>query len=262
MRRTPALFLILSAALAAADKPALLAVFAHPDDETTVGPLLARYAAEGHPVWLVSMTSGQKGVTPHGGIPAGDQLGKAREAELRCSASALGIREPILLGYQDQGISLPPEMEAIAGKLREIINRTKPDVILTWGPDGLTGHPDHRAASSIATQVFQQQALLEWKPKKLYYVAWPESRFARPVPPFIRPGAIRYTADRFLTTRVDGRRHLDTARAAIQCHKTQWTPERMKDMDALNREGLGGNIYLRLALPPSGAARETGVFDP
>ena len=91
----PATLLICLAAwpALAAEKPAILAVFAHPDDETTVSPLLARYAKAGHPVYLATITSGQKGVRPHAGIAAGDQLGAAREKELRYAASALGVRE-------------------------------------------------------------------------------------------------------------------------------------------------------------------------
>jgi LmbE family N-acetylglucosaminyl deacetylase len=59
----------------------------------------------------------------------------------------------------------------------ELVNHTKPDVIVTWGPDGLTGHPRHVLVSNVVTRVFQQQRVLEHKPRKLYYIAYPESRF-------------------------------------------------------------------------------------
>ncbi len=245
--------------LAAAQKPAILAVFAHPDDETTVGPLLARYAKASHPVYLATITSGQKGVTPHGGIPAGKELGAAREKELRCACQALGIHEPFLLQFQDQGISVPPAMDKIRARLREIIDEVKPAVVITWGPERLTGHPDHRAASNLATEVFQQRARLAHRPRKLYYVAWPESRFVNPPPPFDRrpPGTV---ADVFVTTEVDGSKHLEPARKALQCHKTQYQPAQMEAMFNLTAKAQEGKIFLRLALTdlprPSGRERD------
>ncbi len=74
----------------------ILAVFAHPDDEISVGAVLAKYAAEGHDVYLVTATSGQAGAG-NTDIPAGPRLGAAREKEVRCSAGKLGIHEPILI---------------------------------------------------------------------------------------------------------------------------------------------------------------------
>src|SRR5437868_6312304 len=86
-------------------KPGILAVFAHPDDETTVGALLAHYAALGHPVHLATLTSGGKGTRLHAGIPAGPALERAREAELTCAAQALGLPPPIPLRFEDARLS-------------------------------------------------------------------------------------------------------------------------------------------------------------
>jgi LmbE family N-acetylglucosaminyl deacetylase len=234
----------------------LLAVFAHPDDEFSVGPLLARCAAEGHGVYLASITSGQKASATHSGIPRGEALGAAREEELRCAAAALGIHEPILLGFQDQGISTQHAADAVAGCLREIIERLRPEVLLTFGADGITGHPDHRAASYIVTEVFQEHRRLGWKPRKLYYTAFPDSLLASIPPPF--DARLRTTADEFVTTVVDCRAWLDAAASAVRCHRTQWTPERMLQFEALNRDVLRGRVHLRLAMS---AARESHVFD-
>jgi LmbE family N-acetylglucosaminyl deacetylase len=79
----------------------LLAVFAHPDDETLVAPLLAAYARRGVRVRLVVVTDGEKGTQAHAGIPAGPELAKVRAEEARCSCRALGIDPPILLGFKD-----------------------------------------------------------------------------------------------------------------------------------------------------------------
>jgi LmbE family N-acetylglucosaminyl deacetylase len=234
----------------------LVAVFAHPDDEFSVGPLLARCAGEGHRVHLVSITSGQKASATHSGIPRGEALGAAREDELRCAAASLGINEPMLLRFQDQGISTQHAADAVAGYLREIIERLHPEVLITFGPDGITWHQDHRAASYIVTEVFQEHRRLNWKPRKLHYTAFPDSLMAHIPPPF--DARLRTTADEFITTVVDCRAWLDAAAKAVRCHRTQWTPERMTQFEALNREVLGGRVFLRLAAP---AARESHVFE-
>ncbi len=239
----------------------LLAVFPHPDDETSVGPLLALHARRGDQVYLLSLTLGQKG-SKYTDIPAGERLGAARERELRCAAARLGIREPILGGFEDQGISAPDAADAVAACLREVIARVRPQVVVTFGPEGLTGHPDHRAACSITTQVFQQQGLLACAPRKLYYVAFPESIGQALPPPY--DTRLRTVSDAFVTTEVDCREGLDAATAAINCHETQWSPERMRQFDEINRALFRGRVFLRLALggPPRGNGhRETGVFE-
>ncbi|MDX1981143.1 MAG: PIG-L family deacetylase [Bryobacteraceae bacterium] len=248
------MFLILWLALASpVSAESILAVFAHPDDETTVGPLLARYAAEGHTVRLLTLTSGQIG-TANTKLKAGDELGAAREEELRCACRGLGIGEPELGRFMDGGVNTGPALEKMAQKVRQMFEQAKPDVVITWGPDGLTGHPDHRAAGAVATQVFQRQGLLPHKARKLYYVAYPESLFAN----FQSDNQIlkglaaaissRVVSDAFVTTVVDAGRYLDQAQAAIRCHKTQWPPQQMQAMADLNSKVLKGKVYLRLAL--------------
>lgn len=236
----------------------ILAIFAHPDDEFSIGPLLAKYAAEGHSVRLCSITSGQKGAPPHAKLPPGDRLGAVREQELQCAAEALGVPRPILLGFQDQGIANAPASDEVAARVRGLIETFAPDVLITFGPDGITGHPDHRAASYIVTEVFQQQGRLAHKPRKLYYTAFPESLCAALPPPF--DARLRVTSDEWITTVVDCRGFLDRASAAIRCHRTQWLPARMDQFDALNRTVLQGRVFLRLAVPfPH--HRETSLLD-
>jgi LmbE family N-acetylglucosaminyl deacetylase len=246
---------------AAGGKGSILAVFAHPDDETTVGALLAKYAAAGHDVHLVSITSGQKGTTPNTKL-SGDELGAARDEELLCSTNSLGIHPPILLHYQDQGISAPPVMQQIAGRLRDIIEKTKPQVLITWGAEGVTGHPDHRVASNLTTEVFQQRSLLKHRPRKLYYLTFPESNFARA--PQTRRMPFRTVSDAFITTVVDVTSTLDAAAKSVNCHKTQWDAARMKEMDLMNREILQGRVFLRLAMsdvPLPAGRREADIFE-
>ena len=79
----------------------LLAVFAHPDDESTVSPILARYAREGVDVTVAIATDGRLGFREHAGIPAGDELAAVRREEMECAAGNLGI-ELVPFEYHDQ----------------------------------------------------------------------------------------------------------------------------------------------------------------
>jgi len=232
----------------------LLVVFAHPDDEMSIGPLLARYASEGHTVHLVTVGSGEEGVTAHAGIPAGDGLGAVRREETRCAVRKLGIQELSLLGLKQ--LASQPTMTALQGHLREIIDRTKPDVVITWGPEGLTGHPGHIAVGNVVTRVFQQQRLLQHKPRKLYYVAYPESRF---------PAAessnrqLATVTDAFVSTEVDGRGFLQQAREGMACHKTQLDDTGIRDQYELIAKTLDGRVFLRRVFP-AGPDLETTLF--
>ncbi|MFB3828139.1 MAG: PIG-L deacetylase family protein [Bryobacteraceae bacterium] len=229
----------------------LLAVFAHPDDEFSVAMLLAAYAKRGHDVYLASITSGQLGSTPNMSVPKGPELARVREEELRCAAKCLGIHEPIAMGFMDQGISSRDAAVEVAAALRELFARINPDAIITFGPDGISGHPDHRAASNLVTEVCAAEA------RKLYYVTVPASCASPPPPPFRR---LRTTADALITTVVDCRGGLDEAAAAARCHRSQWSAERAAQFDSLNRDVLKGRIYLRLAFPSAHHPMEEDLF--
>jgi LmbE family N-acetylglucosaminyl deacetylase len=256
------LYLLLVPGLFSQTKPSLMGVFAHPDDETIIGALFAKYAREGHKVTLITLTSGQKGVTPNTNLPAGDELGAAREKEGRCSSEKLGAADHSFLGFQDGTLYDPRTLEQAARQVLEKINFHKPDVVVTWGPDGVTGHPDHRAVSNLTTQIFQQRRLLSYKPRRLYYIALSERQFegaemdGRRVP-------FRTVADDLITTWVDARKYSAPAFAAIQCHKTQWDAKRMEWNQKMFEEIMEGKITLRLAVsdtdPPRG--RETDIFE-
>jgi len=251
-----ALLVVSALTAAGAEKHTILAVFAHPDDETTISPLLAKYAAEGHDVYLATVTSGQIGVS-NTDIPAGPQLGAAREKELRCAAARLGIHEPFLLQFQDGDIAKSEALGPMIARLREIVNKVKPDVIITFGPEGVSGHPDHRIVGAAASEVFQWREKLDWKPQKLYYVVLPASL----MPP--DPGKVGLApqsaavSDEFVTTVVDGGDYMDQTFQAMQCHVTQWAPvERMKGMFEARKNAIGGKVFLRQALPAPGARAE------
>lgn len=256
-----------AAFVSAQPRASVLAVFAHPDDEITIGPLLAHYAAKGARITLVVVTSGQKGVSEHAKIPAGEGLGRIREEESRAACRAYGIEPPIFFGEQDGALGSMERDKQIVARLREIIGELKPSVVITWGADGLTGHADHRAVGNLVTEVFQmwQRGARDrsdrYAPQKLYYVAYPLSIFAGRVPPFPEP--LRSVDDDLITTIVEAGDGLSAAARAEAEYKSQHRPEVMKAINGMMAEVLKGRIYLRLALSRTGKSigRERDIFE-
>jgi LmbE family N-acetylglucosaminyl deacetylase len=230
----------------AAKAQTLLAVFAHPDDETLVGPLLAAYARRGAKVHLVVVTDGEKGTQPHAGIPAGPELAKARAEEVRCSARALGIEPPVLLGFKDGELGRmagPPwkPLAEVATEVGKRLAEIRPDAVVTFGPEGAYGHPDHRLVGAVVTQLVQ--AAVDGAPARLFYPGFPADRM-----PKRAEGGIPWspTDPRFLTVRVpyeaaDGA----AGRAALACHKSQFRPDEIEPLSQFMDAVLGGRVYLR-----------------
>lgn len=133
----------------------ILGVWAHPDDETfTCGGLLAAAINNGQRVVCVTATKGEAGVQDESRWPA-ERLGEIRAHELQQAMTILGITEHSWLDYHDGDCDKTDKEKAVA-QIREIINKVRPDTILTFGPDGLTGHPDHRAVSDWASKAAGQ----------------------------------------------------------------------------------------------------------
>jgi LmbE family N-acetylglucosaminyl deacetylase len=210
--------------------PVLLAVFAHPDDESTVGAVLAKYAAAGVKVYLATATDGRLGFNEFAGIPSGDALAAARVKELQCATEKLGINPPIMFGLWDQ-LKMGEGQQAHMGQLREMRERVtklfeelQPDAVITWGPSGWTGHPDHRLVSDIVTEVFQSRA---WqRPAQLYYPA-----LKTPPAGTATSGDSATVDERFLPVRVPvSPADYAKAKTALQCHRSQFTPETMEQL--------------------------------
>jgi LmbE family N-acetylglucosaminyl deacetylase len=210
--------------------PVLLAVFAHPDDESTVSAVLAKYAAAGARVYLATATDGRLGVAPHAGTTAGDSLAAARAEELKCTTEKLGINPPILFGLYDQlkmGEGLRPHMEQIAtlrDEVTKLFDRLEPDAVITWGPSGWTGHPDHRLVSSVVTEVFQSRTWV--RPAQLYYPAVPTGKV-----PANNPIPLATVDERFLAVKVPvTSADYEKSKAGWLCHRTQYTPEQVEQL--------------------------------
>ena len=127
-----------------------------------------------HASILVIATDGAQGGA-HTSIPRGPELARVRRDEARCAADALKIRPPILLDFPDAGLGNYTDdrgrLFRLTQQLQQEFERLRPDAVLTWGPDGGTGHPDHRLVGSIVTQLVRAGA--PGVPERLFYVSIP-----------------------------------------------------------------------------------------
>lgn len=176
-------------------KKTLLAVLAHPDDETFgIGGTLAKYAQEGIDVYLICATRGEVGEMEEKYLEGFQDPAERREFELRCASKQLGIKEVIFLNYRDSGMpgsihNLHPNSlwansaSEIAVKIKEEIIRIQPQVIITFDPIGGYRHPDHiriHEATNIAFREFYEKNFSDnqtdvdrYRPQKLYYQTIP-----------------------------------------------------------------------------------------
>jgi LmbE family N-acetylglucosaminyl deacetylase len=142
----------------------LLAVFPHPDDETiTAGGLMAAAVERGVPVTLLCATRGEAGESSIPGIADSDQLGVVREQELRDAMRHLGVDDVRLLDYRDSGMEgsanasnprafVQAPVEQAAAKVATVIREVRPGLVVTFGPEGVYGHPDHIHLYHVATR--------------------------------------------------------------------------------------------------------------
>jgi LmbE family N-acetylglucosaminyl deacetylase len=270
----------------AADRPRrLMAVLAHPDDESLgFGGTLAKYAAEGVEVSLVAATLGQggryrghrQGTPEH---PGPDALERMREQELRAAVDALGIRHLHLLGYRDTQLDRADPREA-AGRIAAHVRRDRPDVVVTFGPDGAYGHPDHIAICQFATAALVVAADASWAGDgtaphhvaKLYYIAWPASTFAAYEAAFAKlvshvDGVERHATpwpDWSITTVIDTRHVWETVWRAVSCHESQIAGyQALKALAPEHHEALWGaqSFYRVYSTVNGGRQREDDLFE-
>lgn len=154
---------------------AILGIWAHPDDEAYLsGGLMAMASDVGSRVVCVTATRGELG-TSNPVLWPPDLLAIERAGELKRCLEILGVTEHRWLGYPDGGCAGIPTWDAVA-RLCDLIEQVGPDTVLTFGPDGITGHPDHQAVSAWATEAFDRTAT---RGARLLYAAVSEPRAAR-----------------------------------------------------------------------------------
>src|SRR5579862_95745 len=266
----------------------LMAVTAHPDDETLgFGGVLARYGREGVETYVVCATRGERGRylghaagTPE--HPGGPALAAMREQELRAAASELGTAGVALLDYEDGHVDRADADAATAAIVRQI-RRVRPDVVLTFAWDGAYGHPDHIAISQLTTAAIVASADPDYgdcgsalgpahRVSKLYYLAWGNAAWAAYQSAFKRltstvDGVERQATpwpDWAITTIVDTRAASPIVRRAVACHRSQVSAyEKLQALDAAGHEALWGSqsFYRAFSTVNAGRARETDLFD-
>ena len=265
----------------------LLAVLAHPDDESLgVGGTLAKYASDGVETFLLTATRGEGG--RYRGHPVGapehpgaEALGRIREAELRAAASALGLREVAFLDYRDQELDRASPPEAIA-RIASHLRRIRPDVVVTFGPDGAYGHPDHIAISQLTTAALVASADPSLLPgeavaaphavSKLYYLAWPVMTWGAYQEALRKltvtvDGVERQAVpwpDWMITTVIDTRPFWPTVWKAVSCHDSQvFAYEPLKSISPQHHEALWGSqsFYRAVSMATGGRQRELDLFE-
>jgi len=229
----------------------ILLVHAHPDDETiNNGATMAKYAALGAQVTLVTCTRGEEGevLVPelaHLASTHEDTLGKHREGELADAMAALGIKDFRFLGapdviYRDSGmmgtqpnerpdVFWQAEMDQATSHLVEIIQEVKPHVLITYDEIGGYGHPDHIQAHRVAMEAAKRA---EWQIPKIYWNTMPKSVIADGIEKMKALGSDFFGAesvddlpfakdDEAVTTLVDGNEYVQAKMDAMAAHRTQ-----------------------------------------
>jgi LmbE family N-acetylglucosaminyl deacetylase len=264
------------------DSLRLMCILAHPDDESLgVGATLARYAKEGIETYLITATRGERGRFGDAAVrPPLHVVGEVREAELRAAGKELGIREIHFLDYIDGDLDRASPADAHR-KIVPLIRRIRPHVVVTFGPDGAYGHPDHIAISQLACSAVLFAADAGYaavsgeaphRVSKFYYVAWSKPKWdayqaalkklvvtvdgverqASPWPQWAVTSVLN-TADVW-----------DTVWRAVGCHQTQMAIYgKLEHLSAEHHRALWGTqeFYRVFSSVNGGRAIETDLFE-
>lgn len=263
----------------------LLAVLAHPDDESFgMGGTLAKYAQSGVDVHLICATRGEVGEMEDRFMEGFDTPAARREHELRCAAGTLGLKSVIFLDYRDSGMPGSPDnlhpqalfaqpVEQVAGDVAKIIRELKAQVVITFDEIGGYRHPDHismhnatvKAFEMAGDETFATPGVEPYKPQKLYFHTMPHTMLrmaVRLMPLFGRnPRQVGKNKDIDLVSiaevrfpvhaRIDYRPVAQVRDEASACHESQGSGGAMlnRPLQALRRTLLSYETFMR-AYPP------------
>lgn len=221
--------------------PTLVTVFAHPDDETfSVGGSVAAAVDAGAKVTAICATRGEVGEIADPALATAETLGEVREAELRAACAELGVHDVRFLGYRDSGMEGTPENahprafanapdDEVVGAIAAQLEELRPDVVVTFEPGGVYGHPDHTKISRCTTLAFDRRP-----GTRLFYAGPSRSRWMNMLAemtaagvgqPFPFAGSETFgVPDEDITTLVDVRPQLARKKRALAAHRTQINP--------------------------------------
>jgi len=219
----------------------LLAIFAHPDDESfRAGGTLAILAEKGVRVNILTMTRGQAGSCGNPPVCSQEDLPMVREVELNCACKALDIQPPVIWDYEDGKLSQANE-NIMRQRIIDLIKKLQPEILLTWPPDGLSGHPDHIAVSRWATKAFEKISQKSTNgPHSLYYMAMPTS-----IAKNFKKMNLRSIPDDEISIVIDIIPVWEKKMKAIRCHQTQVSESPILDQsDEIQRQFLGTEYFV------------------
>jgi LmbE family N-acetylglucosaminyl deacetylase len=222
----------------------LLVILAHPDDETfPMGGTLAKYATEGARVTLICATRGEAGIL---GLSP-EQAGQVREGEMRAAAQTLGVTDVRFLNYRD-GELAQADADQVAAELAAVMRELQPQAVVTFGPDGISGHPDHVAIHRLVTLAFDRAAI----PTTLFYIAPSEATWqgCGAIPSQESAGGP--------VAAIDVGAYLITKVRAMQCHASQDPPYPGAPEEEAAR--LACHEYFTLARPSGHYADTIDLF--
>jgi LmbE family N-acetylglucosaminyl deacetylase len=231
----------------------LLAVFAHPDDESfRPGGTLALLARRVVRVQILTATRGGAGSCGNPPLCAPDELPALREKELRCACAALGIQPPRLLDYRDGELDKADPVQ-LADRILQVVTETHPQVMLTFGADGLSGHPDHIAIGLAAAEAFRRAEDVA----ALYTVVVPRS-----LADSLGMKQIRAVPDEAIVLAVDVSAVWEAKMTAIRCHRTQLGESPILDApEARQRLFLGTEHFCLAASRPAPDEKNVNLRD-
>jgi len=271
----------------------LVAIFAHPDDETFgLGGTMATYADRGIPITMVCATRGEVGEIAPGTGATPETLGEFREQELRDAMAILGVSDVRFLEFRDSGMKGTPEnddprslnmapAELVVEPLVHVIRERQPDAVVTWDASGGYGHPDHIAVHHHATAAYHAAADAgqfaaggpAWRSPRLFYNVIPIDEFmklgeelrARGVT-LEAPGGTEGLADLPRVAPncvIDVTAQFDRKRRALLTHRTQMNPDDpfVNLPDDLARRFFGREYFHRASPPVSGGGMLRDLLD-
>ena len=276
------------------DELTLLAVHAHPDDESiSTGGVLAKYSANGIRTVLTYCTRGEAGdilnpefVSPEPGL----SITEIRAIELKKAVNVLAVKSVHFLGYRDSGMAGTPEnrhpqafaradIQEATVRLVAIIRLVRPHVIVTYNEKGTYLHPDHIMANRVTLHAFHasgdpdyniQNGLDPWQPAKLYYTAIPLARIRRMHRICVERGEepgfdpeVLGTPEEQISAAVDVRRFLSQKIEALNCHWSQMNPNSIlrRMPDELREEALGYEHFQCVHGCTASDGKETDLFE-
>ena len=274
----------------------LLAVLAHPDDESFgMGGTLAYYAKQGVQVHLVCATRGEAGSMDEDCLDGYESVAARREAELRCAANALGLTSIAFLGYRDSGMpgsadNFHPQalinapQHTVAVQIAHWIRQLKPQVVITFDPIGGYKHPDHIAVHHATVEAFSLAGdtsftddLPPYQPQKLYFHIMPKGflrlgvmlmrLMGRDPRQFGRNGDIDLldivkSGNFPVHAKINYRSVYEKKEAAARCHESQLDGAAMTNpiIRMYNRIFSSWDYYMRAVPQPLNGGTERDLF--